>query len=419
MSYLGNTKIGKMFLGNTEIAKAYLGTDLVFQKGGGSSAIPYIRGGGSGGSYIDTGITADDSVKVIVWARNFNPGSVSLFGSREAAAQNAFYVNALSLSGGGVRVGGMQVGYGNSNTNYDNDQFHNFGNYHKYELFQGVLKIDDTTIISAPSATFSNSLNIHLFGNNDNGTHIESYYPIDICKVEIWKGGVLVRYMTPRELPVPGLYDSVTSTLFTNAGGGNLVYGAFDMSGYTQLQYIECASRAYINTGILGTYDLPIVIKFQPGGTTPAYRNLLGGRTSSSSGRCEFQIGTSSDLNKAYYFNYNTAQNVVYNTASQTGNDMVWIKSNNTSRLNKNGTQLGTITGSAGAFSTTYPLFIGAMNNAGSPVNGFLGRIYYAGFGAERNYIPVIYNGVAGFYDTYGDTFSPSLDNDFVAGPTI
>lgn len=34
MSYIGNTKIGKMFLGNTEIAKAYLGNDLVFQKGG-------------------------------------------------------------------------------------------------------------------------------------------------------------------------------------------------------------------------------------------------------------------------------------------------------------------------------------------------------------------------------------------------
>lgn len=35
MSYIGTTKIGKMFLGNTEIAKAYLGTELVFQKGGG------------------------------------------------------------------------------------------------------------------------------------------------------------------------------------------------------------------------------------------------------------------------------------------------------------------------------------------------------------------------------------------------
>lgn len=34
MSYLGTTKIGKMFLGTVEIAKAYLGTNLVFQNGG-------------------------------------------------------------------------------------------------------------------------------------------------------------------------------------------------------------------------------------------------------------------------------------------------------------------------------------------------------------------------------------------------
>ena len=35
--------------------------------------IPYVRGGGDG-SYIDTGITPDPTTKVIVWARNWNPG---------------------------------------------------------------------------------------------------------------------------------------------------------------------------------------------------------------------------------------------------------------------------------------------------------------------------------------------------------
>lgn len=34
MSYLGSTKIGKMFLGGIEIGKAYLGNNLVFDKGG-------------------------------------------------------------------------------------------------------------------------------------------------------------------------------------------------------------------------------------------------------------------------------------------------------------------------------------------------------------------------------------------------
>lgn len=33
MSYIGSTKIGKIFLGDVEIAKAYLGTQLVYQSG--------------------------------------------------------------------------------------------------------------------------------------------------------------------------------------------------------------------------------------------------------------------------------------------------------------------------------------------------------------------------------------------------
>lgn len=55
MSYIGNTKIGKMFLGNTEIAKVYLGNDLVFQKGGGTpSPVFYNRLVFDGTAYIDT-----------------------------------------------------------------------------------------------------------------------------------------------------------------------------------------------------------------------------------------------------------------------------------------------------------------------------------------------------------------------------
>lgn len=56
MSYIGTTKIGKMFLGSTEIGKAYLGTTPVFQKGGGLPYTPvdYIETDGT--AYINTGI---------------------------------------------------------------------------------------------------------------------------------------------------------------------------------------------------------------------------------------------------------------------------------------------------------------------------------------------------------------------------
>ena len=55
MSYIGNTKIGKMYLGNTEIAKAYLGNDLVFQKtGGGEPPTPVDPGDIS--NYVQDGL---------------------------------------------------------------------------------------------------------------------------------------------------------------------------------------------------------------------------------------------------------------------------------------------------------------------------------------------------------------------------
>ena len=415
-----------MYLGNTEIAKAYLGNNLVFQKGSQpSQPIPYIRGGGSGGSYIDTGITADNTVKIIVWARNWNPGSSGLFGSREAAAQNAFFINSPSISSGNVHIGGINVGYGNSNSTYADDQFTNLGGYHKYELYQGVLKIDDVTVATGATSTFSNSLNIHIIGFNSNGTHSTPAFPIDICKVSIWKNNTLVRNLTPVDSPSVGMYDSVSDTVFTNAGSGSLTYGEFNMAGYTPLEYVACVdANSYINTGVYGSNTMDIVAKIRPNSPASAYRWLLGARTSSSSGILEFEIGGNNGADNIYYMNFGTkaavAENVVYNTGTLSGNDLVWIKTNNVSRLYKDNTLLGTATVTAQTFTTNYTMAIGARNNAGTFGNGFRGRIYYVGFGASGSYVPMLHNGVAGLYEMYSDTFYPSgSGNPFVAGPSL
>jgi len=60
MSYLGTTKIGKMFLGSVEIVKAYLGTALVFQKGGNLPYTPVAYIETDGDAYIDSGIKGND-----------------------------------------------------------------------------------------------------------------------------------------------------------------------------------------------------------------------------------------------------------------------------------------------------------------------------------------------------------------------
>lgn len=54
MSYLGTTKIGKMFLGSTEIQKAYLGSVLVFSQGSGPT--PPQPGPGDLSNYVQNGL---------------------------------------------------------------------------------------------------------------------------------------------------------------------------------------------------------------------------------------------------------------------------------------------------------------------------------------------------------------------------
>ena len=417
MIKLGNNSIGKVYLGSNLINKAYLGEDLVYNSEESSKIIPYIR---STSAYIDTGITPDQTTRVIIWARNWNPGtnSVWLFGSRVGSLNAAFN---LSLPGSGS-TGCIRVGFANENVD-TGEQFALLSGYHKYELNRNVFSVDGTVVATATDTTFSNEYNLHLFGMNNGGTHVLSAgIPVDICACRIYKNGTLVRNFTPVNSPSVGFYDSVSETVFTSLGSGSFTYGTFDLTGYKPLQYVECQSYSFFDTGIYGSNSLPIVTKIQPGGEEAAYRWLLGARTSSSSGLLDFEIGGNDGNNNIFYMNYgNTAvssSNVLYNSSSLTGYDLVWIKSDNVSTLYRDGTSLGTATVTAQTFTTSYTMAIGARNNAGTLSNGYRGRIYYVGFGASGSFVPMEHNGVAGLYEMYSDTFFTSTSgNDFVAGP--
>lgn len=406
-----------MSFGSTRIGGAKYGNIPVYTSGPASTDIPYIRGGADG-SYIDTGITAGNTIKVVIWARNINhSGSYEWFlGSRV----NGSYSGLTFSAPGGAQTGILQIQFAGT-SKQSKDALRYAGGYHKFEISSARLLVDDNVIISGTSTTFSNTLNIHLFGVNNNGNHIAAGTSLDICACKIYKKDVLVRDYTAVNSPSVGLYDAVSQTLFTNAGSGSLTYGEFDKNAYTPLEYIECAGQSYFNTGLLGTYSLPIVTKFSPNGSNSLYF-LLGARTSGSSGLLTYRIGDTTIGNKNFSFGYDTSDHLLYNNASQTGESLIWAKANNVSRLYKNGTQLGNAgTGStSSSFTTAYPLFLGALNNAGSGMAGFVGKIHYAGFGKAANYVPAKQGTQVGMYDTYNDMFHASAtDTPFIAGPTI
>lgn len=423
MSYLGTTKIGKMYLGNTGIAKAYLGNTLVFQNGGGPTPPPptnvaYIRGGGDG-SYIDTGITPDNTTKVIVWARNFQPGGGNLFGSRTSASSNRFCL----LTPGAANAGRIRIDYGDASDTYADDQFANLSHYHKYELYQGVLKIDDVTIVSSPTQpTFSGTYNLFLFGNNNAGTLQSLNVPADICACQIYKGGTLVRDFTPVNSPSVGLYDAVGETVFTNAGSGAFSYGTFDSSAYTPLEYIECSGGQYFTTPESGKYSTRIVTKFRSTPPSAVWGHIIGGNNATQ--KCDVFTGSGSIRNARLYAILGTGSAGQIKSTSTRGyfdnRDIIVVKANNVFTGYESNASIGSVTGTTStSFDTGIPMSVGALNNNGTITEHFYGRIYYVGVGG-CNYVPAEVNNVAGMYDTYNDVFKPSETGvPFVAGQTI
>lgn len=384
---------------------------------GSSSRVAYIRNT-SLGAYIDTGVTPDDSTKIIVWARNWNPNGGFLFGSRTSLGVDSLGLGTHS----GANTGRIQVDYANTTNTYYNNAFQYLSHYHKYELYNGVFKVDDITLATATQGTFSNSYNIHLFGNNNGGSHIVTVLPIDICAAQIYKSGVLVRDFSAVNTPSVGLYDAVTNTLFTNAGSGSFTYGVFDVNAYICLYYVSCNQQQYFDTGLYGTGTTKCISKFKPTGTTKTFYRLFGTRNQGDTIMTEFMVGNTSTANGYYYSRYGNSPNTVYSATSQTNKELVYVQNGNSFSLYKNNAQLGTKTATSQTFTTPLTMYVCASNYHNDPDlrYAFYGDVFFIGFGSEKNFVPAKVNGVAGMYDTYNDVFHRSESGtDFIAGPII
>ena len=396
---------------------------LTVNQAAGVVSVPYIRGGADG-SYIDTGITPDNTTRIVLWARNVNPGTAFnwVFGSR-VANQNAAFALAIRNEGG---TGGIRACFGNENVNLT-DKWPLLSHYHKYELSADGFYVDDTLVSSVTSYTFSNNYNLYLFDLNNAGSPLTvAVPPIDICACKIYKGGVLVRDYTAVNSPSVGLYDSISGTVFTNAGSGSFTYGTFSKDAYTPLEYISCTNAQYIDTGIFGKKSLSVVVKFQVRGTSLGNNSIFGTMRSGTSGTY-FLLQTGNATYKNRYMNFyidGTTNNQIYNNNSTklTNLDVVFVKDDTTARLVRNNATFGTSkTFTASSSFSTSPdtlalcgLKVGGAYHAASLFNGYL---YYAGFGGERNYVPAKVGGVAGLYDTYNDVFYPSVTSTpFIAG---
>lgn len=427
MIKLGSNSISKIYLGSNSIGKAYLGSNLVFQKGSSpspSQMVSYIRGGN--GSYIDTGIKPDNTTRVVVWARNFNPGGAGytwLFGCRTSYDTSGMFGVALAAND----ISGKAL-CANGGSAYSSVGFFNYvSNYHKYELNSNGLYVDDTQVYALSAATFSGGQNIYLYNDNDGGTPEEtSLMPIDIAACKIYKNDVLVRDYTPVNSPSVGMYDAVSSTVFTNAGSGSFTYASFNPNAYTPLEYITANGSSYFMTDVIGNYSLSCVTKFKPTGTSNSYFDIFGVRDATN--RCQFFVGNESyscsRLSANLGTSVSTSDFYSSNTAGYVRNkEFVAIKTNNSFSAYYNNSQVGnTYTSSAGSSFTTNGYVCVCASyymHQQSYEHGFVGNIYYISLN-NNNYVPAKVGGVAGMYDTYNDIFKPSItETAFTAGPEL
>ena len=182
------------------------------------SQVEYLGNDNSLGAYIDSGITASNKSRVVMAVFGVPTLCGPLFGSRvnNSPATGMFGINCSS-------AGTLRFDYGTTNNTVNADLLTGL---HVVELDKNVGKIDGNVAHTFTARTFSNNLNIHVFGMNHNGTRVDMLQAIRVKYVKIYQDGALVRDFIPVRVGTTGyLYDRVSEQLFANAGSGAFVYG--------------------------------------------------------------------------------------------------------------------------------------------------------------------------------------------------
>ena len=161
------------------------------------------------------------------------------------------------------------------------------------------------------------SLDFALFGYRDSNAGATLFFIGSIYKTKIWDNNTLVHNFIPAldTTNTPCMYDTVTQTAFYNQGTGEFTYGAIIPNkvrlsqsteirfpkGYTEVEYLESDSTAYIDTGVSGANDnLKIEMGFSYSKFT-AYGYFFSNYESESANVTRFCLnGTDTNYGLAY-----------------------------------------------------------------------------------------------------------------------
>jgi len=202
-----------------------------------------------------------------------------------------------------------------------------------------------------------------------------------------------------------GMYDTVTSTFFTNQGTGSFRMGAviddtFNAS-YQQVEYLESSGTQYIDTGVVSQPEIQASINFYRGSSSNS--GTLIGSTNNSSKRLYVTVSNVYELatTNYYYSSATPATGRVVNIKVIFNNGDSKIYENNSSVISSSDTNIGNANN----------LFLLARNKGPSVDRILTCRIYdckiISALTIARIFIPCYRksDSVAGLYDMVNGVF--------------
>ena len=228
-----------------------------------------------------------------------------------------------------------------------------------------------------------------LFGWNASGTantyNISGLCSTKIYYCKIWDNGTLARDFIPvrDENNVGYMLDILTNTLYANAGSGSFTIGEDDLvirnigktkffkqttrkvpKGFQEVEYLESTGTQYIDTGYSINTDTDEIIVNYTNTSTQNHKWLLGEYETNKN----FGITSLTVTNTGIFYN---------GSISLTQADQYYTRHTltvNSNGLYNDGVQKSTFK----SFASTWNIYLFALNNTGTSVNGYFGygKIY-------------------------------------------
>ena len=248
-----------------------------------------------------------------------------------------------------------------------------------------------------------------IYGSDASGcvrdSDFDSYTPVYTLRPCIYGGQV-------------GLWNVQEGKFYGNSGTGTLSVSAWALPAeYKEVQYIQTAGKAYIDTGVAGGTDLQVLMRFSAS-TFLQYSSFYGNYIDENHKANRLLFSTSSSTVLVAGGN-----NLATSVGSFALNTIFYflVRSD---RAYRNSAAINITADSKTANTTNIAL---GVNKVGSTGGNDKGQRYYnflivKDVNLVRDYVPCkrIADSVAGFYDKVNGVFRPSdVAEAFIAGPEV